>query len=106
MYGLKKSTYRKETLMFITGPDGTPYCSIAEMCDDYGIKYTTYKNRLRSGMSMEEALSKPIAWSVIGPNGKLYRSMKEMCNDYDRNYYSVMNYIRRGKSMKEALLAH
>ena len=55
---------------------------------------------------MEEALSKPIAWSVIGPNGKLYRSMKEMCNDYDRNYYSVMNYIRRGKSMKEALLAH
>ena len=85
--------------MFITGPDGTPYCSIAEMCDEYGIKYITYKRRLDRGMSVEKALTDPLQRSFIGPDGRLHKSLSSFCKEYKLNYNTIIRLIKRGHTL-------
>ena len=63
-------------------------------------------DRLKSGMSIEEALNKP----VIKSGGKLLftlngetKLLSEWCQKYNINYQSAWKKIRKGYDIKKAL---
>lgn len=39
------------------GPDGKTYNTLRELCKAYNINYSTVRSRLRSGLSLKEALT-------------------------------------------------
>ena len=85
--------------MYVTGPDGKRYKSINEMCDEYGIKYITYKRRRERGMSVEKALTDPLQGSFIGPDGRLHKSLSSFCKEYRLNYNTVTYLIKHGHTL-------
>ncbi len=89
--------------MHVIGPDKERYNSIQDMCNAYGIKYTTYKARLRIGYSQEEALTNSLKGYIIGPDGQPYRNTKEMCKHYGVSVNTYRTRRKSGLSKKKAL---
>ena len=83
---------------------GNEYLSVRAMCATYGIKYDTYKQRIKSGWTQEDALTTGLRdCSVKDHMGTLYKSVECMCAAYDINS-SVYRYrIRNGWTQEKAL---
>lgn len=77
-----------------------------ELCRKFNINTTTFSDRLKSGMTLEEALTKPVKKSgghldyTINCETKL---LGEWCNIYGINYHTAWKKIKKGKSIEEAL---
>ena len=72
----------------ITGPDGTEYNSISEMCRHYNVRYNVYNVRRSRGYTQAQALGIEkdftIAHPVTGPDGVTYKSISEAARAFDK----------------------
>ncbi len=80
--------------------------TLNEWCEIYNINKTTLSDRLKSGMTIEEALNKP----VIKAGGYLLftlnnetRLLSEWCKIYNINYQTAWKKAKRGQSIEEIL---
>lgn len=110
---LKKS--RKSNLNQKRNPTidhlGNEFESFTDMCKKYSLNPTTVTDRLNRGLSLGQALTKPLAKN--GDNrrkksfdhlGNEYISITEMCKCYNIETSIYCKRIKRGWSVKEALL--
>lgn len=101
---LKSKTVVKDHL-------GNEYSSLQEMTSKYPCKTSsTYRSRLSSGMSVEEALMTPIAprtykssRSCVDHLGNKFDTLKSMCEFYNIESNTYKSRIKKGMSVKEAL---
>ena len=84
---------------------GNEYPSKAAMAEAYRISVDMLKNRLRNGMSLEDALTQPNQHHVIDPMGNLYMSKKAMLEAYGIRWNTYSGRIAAGYSPEEALMA-
>lgn len=85
--------------------DGNKFNSISEMCIYYNIRVPTYLSRLKQGMSVKEALTKPTnRESIIDFRGKQFKTMTEMCHYYNKSCDTVKCRLAHQWTLKEALL--
>ncbi len=83
---------------------GNKYKSIEDMCTHYSINPSTYKFRIKSGLSVENALTAPInKKTCIDHLGNVFDSLNKMCGFYGINANTYKTRIRAGKSIEEAL---
>lgn len=64
---------------------GIEYKTKAEMCRHYGIKYYTFKGRIRAGWSLESALITPekeVQTEIYDHLGNCYKTTSDMCKHY------------------------
>lgn len=97
-------THKKKPYSVI-GPDGTVHDSIKAMCRHHGVKCATYAKRLKSGMSMTEALN-PAKMNMspcVGPDGRQYPSIKAMCAANGLNYGRTMDRTYTGNTLDKAI---
>ena len=52
---------------------GKTYRCCQDMCTAYNIKPNTYRNRIKKGMTVEQALTRPVGSVSIWENRKGYR---------------------------------
>ncbi len=97
---------------------GNRFRSIEAMCRYYGINSRAYHARIRTGWSLERALTTPIAPNkrafeeyvppvmIIKDHlGNQYDSELEMCKHYNVGVYTYRKRIQEGLSVEEALTA-
>lgn len=84
---------------------GNEYPTRRALTKAYGINETTLQNRLKRGMSLEDALTRPNLYSVTDHLGNTYPSKKEMLKAYGvpRNTFEAR--IAEGYSLEAALTA-
>lgn len=88
---------------------GNKFGSKSQMLKHWGISNATYYNRTHSeGLSMEEALTKPIAKTysfkeVTDHLGNNYRSLSLMARTYGIKPITLRDRLERGWSVREAL---
>ena len=93
----------------IIGPDGKEYKSITALAKAYGCNYDIVRQRLKRGISVEDALSKErisrehTGKKIIGPDGKEYDGIKSLSEAYECNYNTVRYRLKQGMSLKDAL---
>jgi len=80
--------------------------TLAQWAREYNINIVTLSDRLKAGLSIEEALNKP----VIKSGGKLLFEIKgetkllsDWCKIYNINYQTAWKKIKDGKSIETAL---
>lgn len=82
----KKTSPIKEIATPVTDHLGNAYPSTSEMCRAYGIRFDTFKARLTSGKSLEEALTRIPSYTTSIPCqdhlGNHYNSQIEMARTY------------------------
>ena len=90
----RKITYKDETK------------TLSQWAREYNINKVTLSDRLKSGMTIDEALNKP----VIKSGGKLIftineetRLLSEWCKIYNINYYTAWKKIKSGKNIEKVL---
>ena len=81
---------------------GNRFSSVSQMCKAYGVSDSYYYSHLRTGSTMEEALTIPdtIVHDHLG-NG--YNTYLDMCNHYGITYNTFNRRIDSGKTLEEAL---
>lgn len=88
---------------------GNKFKSLSQMLKHWGISPATYYNRThKEGLSMEEALTKPIAKTysfqeVTDHLGNKYRSLSLMARTYGIKPITLRDRLERGWSVREAL---
>lgn len=90
----------------VEAPNGKRYVSKKEMCEDYGIRYSTYKFRRDSRWDEEEALTNPKMkrhTAPKAPDGKEYASESAMCRAYGIDYALYKSRRNKGWTVEEAL---
>lgn len=87
---------------------GNTYASTKEMCDAYGLRVDTFKSRIKSGKSLEEALTRTP--SMVTTNkpcqdhlGNQYNSQIEMARAYGLTKDLFIARRRMGWSLEEIL---
>lgn len=76
---------------------GNKYSSIAEKCKAHNVPETTYRDRIKNGLSEEEALSSPN--KVYDPVTKKYfPSYQKLCAEVGINYNTFKSRTRKGKN--------
>ena len=90
----RKITYKGETK------------TLSQWAREYNINIVTLSDRLKAGLSIDEALNKP----VFKGGGKLLftlnneiKLLSEWCKMFNINYYTAWKKIKNGKSIEEAL---
>lgn len=87
--------------------EGNIFRSMRELAKHYGIPYGTFSYRIKTGMSIEEALNpnrKRNKGKKITVNGKEYDSVKQAIEDNNNMTSSaVYKRIRRGEDIESAL---
>lgn len=81
---------------------------IAELCNLHNINYSTLYSRLKSGMSLQDALNKPVIrqnrHSVIDHTGREHKSVRAMCKYWGIERHIYVSRIKSGKyTLKEIL---
>ena len=79
---------------------GMKYSSITEMCKVYGVDLHVYLGRIKSGYSMEEALTEK---KVYDHKGNEYSSVTEMCEAYHVPISTYHHRIKAGYTLEKAL---
>jgi len=79
---------------------GNVYKSQREMCQAYNLDYGTFRHRVNTGMSIQEALSHN---EFIDHTGKVFRSELEMCKAHHIDNSTYRYRRREGFSIEEAL---
>lgn len=92
----------------VTGPDGTEYASIAEMCRKTGRDKHRIYGRIRIGWTREDALNGRAGASgsgpaVTGPDGNAYPSISAMCRACGLDPNIVSGRLRRGQDLGTAV---
>jgi len=85
---------------------GVEYGSIRGLADQMGINITTFRYRLRKGMSVEEAVETPVVGREPKRNvfkGVEYASIAEMCRAHEVSVCTFNSRIRLGYSLEDAL---
>jgi hypothetical protein len=85
---------------------GNEFKSEIDMIAFYNINPSTYKHRIRSGKTKEEALTTPVkprSKKVTDHLGNEFDSESAMCKFYNIPYVTYRNRIRSGKTKKEVL---
>lgn len=90
---------------------GNKYSSIKEMCLVYNITYSAFRKRIRSGMTLEDALTtkkdtkikKVKGKKCIDHLGKEYASIKDLCDAYGINRQLYTTRLKRGLTIEEIL---
>ena len=87
---------------------GNQYNSILDMCRHYNIEYRAFRARLKSGMSLADALTKPLPMYTIDKvcmdhKGNKFNSAIEMCKHYNIDYAVFKRRMRLGWSLQRAL---
>lgn len=85
---------------------GNEFETLKDMCLYYGISKDTYRYRLKIGMDKEEALTKPLNYSVSKVSdhlGNIFNSKREMCRYWNITYDVFKYRIKKGCSIEEAL---
>lgn len=83
--------------------EGNIYKSISAMCDKYGVSIATYSSRIKSGLTVEEALTKESHQNVRDHLGNEYNSFSEMCLAYNKTIDAVRYRIAHNWSLEDAL---
>ena len=85
--------------------NGREYKSIAEMCREYNISSSMYKQRVKAGWSSKCALLVPSRkkHSFFDHKGIQYNTLEEKCNAYNITVSTYKCRINRGLSEQEAL---
>lgn len=80
--------------------------TLAQWSREYNINIVTLSDRLKSGMTIEEALNKPVIKSggklLFEVNGEI-KLLSDWCKIYNINYQTAWKKIKNGKSIEEAL---
>ena len=90
----RKITYKGETK------------TLTQWCKEYNINIVTLSDRLKSGLSFEEALKKPVIKSggkiLYTLNGKT-KLLSEWCKIYNINYQTAWEKSKKGYSIEKIL---
>lgn len=90
----RKITYKGETK------------TLTQWCKEYNINIVTLSDRLKSGLSFEEALKKPVIKSggkiLYTLNGKT-KLLSEWCKIYNINYHTAWGKSKKGYSIEKIL---
>lgn len=105
----KWSTYKeqysnKTNNRFITFNDTT--ATLTEWSKIYNINITTLSDRLKSGMSFEEAITKPIYKSggyLIFTINNETKMLSDWCKEYNMKYSTAFHRIKSGWDIERAL---
>ena len=80
--------------------------TLSQWSREYNINIVTLSDRLKSGMTIEEALNKP----VIKSGGKLFytinnetKLLSEWCKKCNINYQTAWKKLKKGYSIEKAL---
>lgn len=87
---------------------GHKYASISKMCKKWGVERTTYAERIKSGMSIKEALTTEATYVNNAKKcedhlGNKYETLKDMCATYGISTSMYRSRINRGMSVRDAL---
>ena len=84
---------------------GNEYDSQKEMCNCYNINQSTFRLRIKSGMSEEEALTLPLQnkRSCTDHLGNIFSSTEEKCKFYGINRNTYEKRIKSGWTEEKAL---
>ncbi len=89
---------------------GNGYPTFSKMCKAYNINPMTVRKRLESGMTTEQALTKPVNKHLTSPQqivydhrGTPYKNKSQLCKAYGIRLQTFIIRRRRGMSLQEAL---
>lgn len=92
---------------FVAG--GVEYRSAAEACRRLGVKYVTYRNRIRNGHTIEQALGIIAVEDGRVTRGKkydadgTYRTIKELAEFFSVPEPTIRDRLQRGATIRQAL---
>ena len=90
-----------------TDHQGRTFESFEQLARNYAMCSKTLKNRLKSGMPLEEALTMPVRCGqhVVCKDhlGTVYWTFTDMCNHWGVKYDTFINRFNRGLSIEECL---
>lgn len=102
--------HRRDTIMITLDGETKP---LAEFCEIYGIKYTTVRERLKRGWSIEETFKNKARSLIHHPEKRVCDTyyeidgIKKNVSDWSKEYgisrYTVYNRLKRGWDIKSAL---
>ena len=84
---------------------GREYPSISAMAREYGIDFSMLMNRLKAGLSLEDALTLPNFHTTKDHLGNVYPSKKAMLEAYGIHKNTFDQRIAAGASLEDALTA-
>ena len=103
----KGSQKEKETTMKkVKDHLGNEFNSIAEMCRHYGINNVTYVDRIKAGMTVEQALTTPVKDKYKKCKdhlGNEYTDVKEMCEHYNIKVDTFYGRVKYGWKLEQIL---
>ena len=83
---------------------GNKYINRKEMCKAYSIKESTYRSRIKKGMTVKEALTTPLSQRYVYDHlGNKYINQEEMCKAYNIKESTYRSRTKRGATVEEAL---
>ena len=85
--------------------DGKVYSGYKALADAYNVNISTFYNRKRKGLPIEECIQ-PSAYSSyrkVEYNGKVYPTLSALCREHNLNKNTIITRIKRGYTMEEAL---
>ena len=90
-----------------TDHQGRAFESFEQLAKNYTMCPKTLKNRLKSGMSLEQALTMPVrrGQHVVCKDhlGTIYWTFKDMCTHWGAKYSTFIERFNRGLSIEECL---
>ncbi|PCH49310.1 MAG: hypothetical protein COC22_06805 [Flavobacteriaceae bacterium] len=112
-YGKVKKAKEKEVkknLREIT-INGVTYPCIAQMCKQHNVKMVTYRHRIKSGWSIEEAIGvkqridgrKNKKGNLYTVNNKTYYSVCELSREFNVNENTIRDRLKKGHSIEIAI---
>ena len=87
---------------------GNEFKSVIDMCYHYNIAYVTFRKRIKSGMTLEEALTTPVMHRNRSKKpkdhlGNEYESTDALCKHYGINTMTLKSRREKGWTLEEAL---
>ena len=86
---------------------GVEYSSIKALCEKYKISYAMVSQRLKKGLSIEEAIETPLKKHRNGITvvykGKEYQSIRSLANKKNIPYHVVQMRVKKGMSIEDAI---
>lgn len=82
---------------------GNKFNSINEMCKYWGIDSSLYYSRIKSGLSIKEALTNPVGKTYKGLYGDTYTSLRTLAEAYNMKKSLLQYKLKAGYSLNKAL---
>lgn len=86
---------------------GVEYTSIKALCEKYKVSYAMVSQRLKKGMSIEEAIETPLKKHRNGIpvmyKGKQYQSIRSLAKKKNIPYHVVQMRVKKGMNIEKAI---